>query len=313
MRLFDLHCDTLYECEKRGLSLERNPLHIDLIRGGRYTPWCQVFAVWMPDTLRGESAFERCCAVLRFAHKQAAEYPARLRWVDTAADLSEAIQWGACAGLLAVEGGSALAGRIETVAALRTLGVRVMTLTWNGENEWGYGCGCDCRDGLKPFGKLAVRELERQSIVPDVSHLNEAGFWDVADTVQGPFIASHSVMRAVHDHPRNLTDAQFSEICRRDGLVGLNVCGGQLGEQTMDRWYRHLDRCLSLGGERTVAVGADLDGTDLPEAWGGIAFAAQLAEYLAQKGYTEELLDRIFFQNAFKFFSATLQREQDTL
>lgn len=313
MRLFDLHCDTLYECEKQNVSLERNSLHLDLIRGGQYATWCQVFAVWMPDTLRGEAAFDRCCQVLRFARAQAQQYSHRLRLVDTAEELSAAVQGGICGGILAVEGGSALAGRLEAVAALRALGVRVLTLTWNGENEWGYGCGCHSTEGLKPFGKRAVAELERQGILPDVSHLNEAGFWDVADAVSGPFMASHSVLRAVHDHPRNLTDAQFAEICRRGGLVGLNLCEAQLGEQTMDRWYRHLEHGLSLGGEHTIAVGGDLDGTDLPAAWSGIAFAEKLAAYLAQKGYSDELLDRIFFQNAFKFFQATLQREQDTL
>lgn len=306
MRFFDLHCDTLYECEKKGISLCSNRLHLDLQRGKRYAPWCQVFAVWIPDTLRGEPAFKQCCRILEFAHTQTA-CTADLVWAFTAQELKTSFEEASCVGILAVEGGSALAGKIDNLSRLHALGVRMMTLTWNGENEWGYGCACPAQKGLKPLGKQAVAELQRQGIIPDVSHLNEGGFWDVASIVTGPFVASHSVLRGVHDHPRNLTDDQFREIVRRGGLVGLNLCGSQLGEQTIDQWYRHVEYGLALGGEHVLAVGGDLDGTDLPSEWEGIGFAEKFAEYLAQKGYAEPLIDRIFFQNAYNFFLSTLQ------
>ena len=297
MRLFDLHCDTLYECETRGCSLESNPLHIDLRRGCRYAPWRQVFAVWMPDTLRGEAAFERCCAVLDYARQQADKHPNLLHWCTDSIDVDSP-----CGGLLAVEGGSALAGRLDTIEALAARGVRLLTLTWNGSNELGHGSLSDCVEGLTAFGKRVVSALERQGLVVDVSHLNDAGFWDVAQQAQRPFIASHSLSRTVTAHPRNLTDQQFSEICRRKGVVGVNYCTSHRGGTSPEKLYRHIDHFLSLGGEQTVAVGGDLDGTKLPSEWGGIAFAERLADFLSGKGYSDELIDRIFFVNAAEFF-----------
>lgn len=302
MRLFDLHCDTLYECYQKGVGLDKNQLHIDLERGGEWDEWRQVFAVWMPDELRGEAAFAQCCAILDFAEEQAARFADRLTICRRTADLAASAS-GRCAALLAVEGGSALAGRLENVETLWEKGVNIITLTWNGSNELGHGCGSGEQDGLTNFGKDAVREMERLGVLPDVSHLNERGFWDVAEAVEKPFIASHSVSAAVHPHPRNLTDAQFEEICRRGGLVGLNLCGEQLGGQTFEQLERHLYHFWERGGERVLCFGCDMDGTELPPDWNGMAVMEQIYTYLTRKNYDETSLERLFFGNCSNFFS----------
>ncbi len=145
--------------------------------------------------------------------------------------------------------------------------------------------------------------MERQGILPDVSHLNERGFWDVAAVTTRPFIASHSVSAAVHPHPRNLTDAQFEELRRRGGLVGLNLCREQLGGRSFDQLERHLYHFLERGGERILGFGCDLDGTDLPPEWNGIAVMERLYDHLARKNYDETCLERLFFGNCSDFFS----------
>ena len=311
MRLFDLHCDTLTECYRRGVSLGWNDRHIDLARGRRYAPWGQVFAVFIPDTMRGYEAFRFCCRVLEFARQQEARFPQQLAWVTTAEQLREAVKRKRCAGILAVESAAAVAGDVHNIEHLASCGVRVMTLTWNGENEWGGGCAT--QSGLTAFGKSGVKELHRVGIVPDVSHLSESGFWDVASLSERPFIASHSVCRAVHDHPRNLNDEQVREIVRRGGLIGLNFCEAQLGEASEERIYRHLSHLLSLGAERNVAFGGDLDGCDLPVNWHGIAFYERLLSYLLSRGISERQLNGLFFQNAFDFFDNTLQFEKSAV
>ena len=313
MRLFDLHCDTLTSCYDRGASLCCNDLHVDLHRGLAYSPWCQLFAVWIPDTLRGAEAFRFCNRVLTFAHEEEKRYPQQFALVKTTEQLQSAVKLGCCAGILTVENGAAVAGELENIRLLSARGVRVMTLTWNGENEWGNGCLSKNTAGLTEFGKRAVAELYRVGIVPDVSHLSEAGFWDVATLSDHPFIASHSLSRAVHEHPRNLSDAQFREIVRRGGLVGLSFCGGHLGAQRLDSIYRHLSHFLSMDGEKTVALGGDLDGFSLPSSWRGIEFYERLATYLLKKGITEDQLQRLFFQNAFDFFDNTLQSQENAV
>lgn len=311
MRLFDLHCDTLTVCCRENVSLCLNDKEVDLRRGRRYRPWCQVFAVFIPDALRGTAAFRYAKRVLAYAREQEKRYPQQLTFVTDGEGLKKAAGSERCVGILAIEGAAALNGRTEHIARFAALGVRVMTLTWNGENELGYGCLTTDGKGLTPFGRRAVREMHRRGIVPDVSHLNEAGFWDVATLSDAPFIASHSLSRAVHEHPRNLTDAQFKEIRRRGGLVGLNFDADQLGEPSFEAIYRHTAHYLSLDGERTVALGGDLDGTVLPEEWRGLEMYEPLWEYLAGKGLSESVLERIFFQNSFDFFANTLQSEEN--
>ena len=303
MRLFDLHCDTLYECYHKKRDLWQNDCHIDLCRGtALYQPWVQVFAVWMPDTLRGEAAFTQCCDILRFGREQMAKNAAYITQITDGETLKQTVTAGKNGAILSVEGGSALAGRLDTLPVLQELGVKLITLTWNGGNELGNGVGSSDKSGLTPFGKEAVRAMEACGICPDVSHLNEAGFWDVLEQTSGAVLATHSVSAAVCAHPRNLTDRQFTALCQRGGLIGLNVCADQLGEQSFDRLEAHLYHYLSLGGERHVALGLDLDGTELRPDFRGIACASLFYEHLCRKNYEESLLLRLFFGNCYDFF-----------
>ena len=313
MRLFDLHCDTLTVCYNKEESLCINTEHIDLKRGRRYKPWCQVFAVFVPDTVRGRAAWRYCRRVIEFARGQEKRFAQQVSFVADRGRLNSVIDSGRCVGVLSVENGNAIGGDVRNIEKLAAYGVRLMSLTWNGDNELAHGCFSESREGLTSLGRRAVREMYRVGIIPDVSHLNEAGFWEIATLSDTPFIASHSVSRAVYDHPRNLTDAQFKEIRRRGGLVGTNLFVGFLGEASFEAVYRHIAHFLSLDGEGTVAFGADLDGMVLPEGWDGIAVYEAIFEYLLKKGLSEALLDRIFFKNAFDFFSSTLQSGENAV
>ncbi|MDD2361885.1 MAG: membrane dipeptidase [Oscillospiraceae bacterium] len=306
MRLFDMHCDTLYECAVGEHKLSENSLGIDLKRGLEFDAWGQVFAVWMPDTLRGEAARQQCRRTLELAHTEAANNPDKIAVIYNAKDLDSAFKSRRCAAILAVEGGSALGGRLDTIDIMYGLGVKIITLTWNGANELGNGCLSGNKAGLTKFGKDAIREMESYNIIPDVSHLNEAGFWDVIQTAKKPIIASHSVSAGVYRHPRNLTDEQFNAIVKTGGLVGITISCEQLGEQTFECIYRHIEHYLSLDGYNNVAFGCDFDGTYIPYDWGGIQVMERVYEYLQRKNYEEYLLDRLFFSNCYDFYHTAL-------
>ncbi|MBO5929061.1 MAG: membrane dipeptidase [Clostridia bacterium] len=299
MRLFDLHCDTLYELYQNKLSLHQNNLHVDLQKGNRFSPWCQVFAVWIPEDKRGEEAVAFFSNVVAYACQQ-------FSFIKTKPEAKRAIDEGKCAGILAVEGGSVLGGNIENIARLSNFGVKIVTLTWNGSNELGNGCLSKDTGGLTSFGKEVVRKLYQHRIMPDVSHLNESGFWDVAELSDKPFIATHSVSADIHVHPRNLNRCQFAEIRDRGGVVGINFCADQLGRLDFETVYRHLAHFCDLGGENTVALGTDFDGTTLPPPWNNMAVLEALAEHLCKKGFSETMLDKFFFENAWNFFEKHL-------
>ncbi len=303
MRLFDLHCDTLYECYRTKQTLWQNECHIDLKRGDTlYRPWVQVFAVWMPDEVRGEAAFAQCCDILCFGREQIAKHAEFVMLITDGKTLEKAVSEEKSGAILAVEGGSALAGRLDTLPRLKELGVKIITLTWNSSNELGHGVGSPDKSGLTAFGKTAVEQMETYGILPDVSHLNEAGFWDVMEYTNGAVLATHSVSASVWAHPRNLTDAQFTALCKRGGLIGLNLSADQLGEQSFDRLEAHLYHYWELGGAAYTALGLDLDGTAVHKKWEGIACASLFYEYLCRKNYEENLLFRLFFGNCYDFF-----------
>ena len=153
--------------------------------------------------------------------------------------------------------------------------------------------------------------MERIGMRIDVSHANEATFWDIFAHTSGVIIASHSNARALCPHPRNLTDSQAREIARRGGLVGLNYYapflrpgGGTAGREDV---YRHAAHFLELGLEDCLALGSDFDGADLPPALDSCEKVPPLGEFLAgQLG--RELAEKILWKNALEFFRKNLPR-----
>lgn len=286
MKLFDLHCDSLYREYTENQPFEENAFHLDFKRGSKLDQWRQCFAVWIPDELRGESAmalFDGCYEKYRRELKPKA---------------SERFS-----PILTVEGCAVLGGDLKNLQKLKDCGVKMMTLTWNGENELGGGASTAL--GITPFGKEAVKTMEALSIAVDVSHASDALFYDVAALAQKPMVASHSNARAVCPHPRNLTDEQFQIIRDQGGLVGLNFCVHFLREDSdahFEDLLRHADHFWSLGGETTLCLGSDYDGTDVPPELCGIEKMQDFYELFLKHNYKESLVNSLFFDNASKFF-----------
>ena len=295
---FDLHCDTLtaYSSltnEKAAFSLDNLPEN---------SLWTQCCAIFIPDNRRGEDAVRYYEKYRDCLYKEAERLSDRLVHCRTADDVKSALASDRHAVVLTVEGGAALAGDLARVEKLYDDGVRMMTLTWNGENELGAGNDLPER-GLTPFGRDAVREMERVGMVVDVSHLNDRGFWGVCEIAQKPFVASHSNSRSMCNVPRNLTDEQICEIIRRGGLIGLNYYTKFLGGEDMDRIWRHIEHMLSLGAEDVLALGSDYDGADIPECLAKPYRLPDMCDYLLARGLRDDMLTDILCGNAMKFFA----------
>jgi len=200
-------------------------------------------------------------------------------------------------------GGCVLAGDLSRVALLAQQGVRCITLTWNGENE--LGSGHDTPRGLTDFGREAVREMERQGILVDVSHLNDAGFDDVLAAASRPFLASHSNSRAVCGVSRNLTDEQFKAICASGGVAGINLYTEFLGNDpvTVETICDHIIHWMDLGGAKHIALGGDLDGCEtLPVGFTGVNDWPAVAATLANRGLSAAEIEDIFWNNAMRMW-----------
>ena len=293
----DAHCDTLIKILDKNQRLYKNNLHVDIERLMRHNCKTQFFAVWIDPKYEAEgTAFDRAVRVIDNFHFELRENAEYLHHITTGDDVDA----GKIGALLSIEGGGAIEGDIQKLHALYNMGVRAMTLTWNGRNAIADGVLTDNPRGLTPFGCDVVREMNTLGMIVDVSHISEEGFWDVANVSAVPFIASHSNAKAVCNHARNLTDEQIKHIIKINGFIGLNFCSDFLRENgsTVTDIIRHAEHILSLGGENVLGLGADFDGVeDLPEGITDVSSIALVVDEFFKLGYSEGLMDRIMYGN----------------
>lgn len=304
MDLFDLHCDTITVCNNKNKPLRQNDLHVDLSALPQGSRWAQAFAIFVPDRYRGEAAKGFFQENYAFYQEQMAKNADRILPVTNYAELQQAFAEGKFASILAIEGGAALAGELEMVDYVRECGVRLLTLTWNGENELGSGSATN--QGLTEFGRQAVARMEEKGIIVDVSHLNDQGFADLCRIATKPFIATHSNSRSVCNHPRNLTDEQFCAIRDRGGLVGMNYYRLFIREDGVSNHISdltaHIHHFLALGGEDILCLGSDFDGAEIPDYLNDLDRVENLRAALLAEGLSETIVQKIFYENARRFF-----------
>lgn len=309
-RYADAHCDTAYEMAQKGCGLDVNALHISLSQAEVFESYIQVFAAWTSDKLTGATRTDAFFDIAENFRRQVDSNSDRIALCLDGEDISRTLSEGKIAAVLAIEGGGALNGELSAVQRVFDAGVRMLTLTWNGQNELGFGQPEE--GGLTPFGKDVLRLMEEVGILADVSHLSERGFWDVYEHARRPFLASHSNLKSVCQHPRNITDEQFKAIVEVGGVCGINLCPLFLtGSSCADfeSVERHLYRFLELGGEKSVVMGADFDGiTELPDGVSGLSSIPALMEYFAGRGYTQDIIDAVFFGNLKDFLLRTLTK-----
>lgn len=305
MRYFDLHCDTMTECAVKDIPLQENRLHVDLETVAGWEHYVQCYAVWLPDNLRGESAWERFLQVAGRFSEEVKKNHDSLSQLRDPGDLARLEKEGHHGAILTVESGAALGGKLEHIQDFQRLGVRMCTLTWNGTTELGRGVMAPGTSGLTDFGRQAVKAMEGAGVLVDLSHASPELFWDVADIAEKPLVASHSNAKEICGHPRNLTKEQFQAIQKSGGLVGLNFYKAFLNDQPekacMEDVLRHAEYFLAMGGENVLAMGGDWDGADLPEDMPGLQAIPDLYE-LFLRHYPESLAEKIFYGNAVRVF-----------
>ncbi|MGN0571483.1 MAG: dipeptidase [Candidatus Fimenecus sp.] len=312
MRFFDFHCDTIGECYLQKKHLASNDLHIDLQSSKSFENYGQMFAIWIPDEKRGEAAFSYYQAVRDCFYKECVANIGQVLHCKTALDIQAAFSAQKVAAVLAVEGGAVLGGDLEKLDVLYQDGVRLMTLTWNDSNEIANGCFSENQSGLTAFGKCVIQKMQKMHMLVDVSHLNEQGFYDVAEYTDKPFLASHSDAQIVENRyakARNLTDDQIKVLIARNGLIGINLYTAFLGNgenSGADAVLRHISHFLDLGAEHILAFGCDYDGCTVHPSLNGLDKIPYLADYLLQHGIAEKTLKNILFENGYRFLVANL-------
>lgn len=285
--------------------LQHNTCHVDLAKAGSYEAYAQVFAFCSyagQTDLMSCSQEEYLTIPLRLLREEVEKNRERIAFADDASGIKQINAQGKVAALLSIEGPEVIDCDPERLPALRAQGFRMSTLTWNADNALAGWHGGD--KGLTDRGRAYVRAAQKNNIIIDVSHLSMSSFRDILDVTIKPIVASHSDCRAICDHSRNLTDDQLRAIADTGGTVGLNLYQPFLGENAdFDTMRAHLDHMLTLCGESHVALGGDLDGCDLlPKGFHDLRDYAGFYAYLKSCGYSEDLLNCIFYDNLYRLF-----------
>lgn len=320
MKIIDMHCDTIHELwegRKRGehMTLRRNNLMLDLERMKKGVYSVQNFALFVEQKpeISSFATVKELLSVFR------EEMETNADWVSQVMNTKEILEnekEGKLSALLTVEGGEACEGRLENLQYLYDQGVRMMTLTWNFPNEIGHPNFDENQDfftpntseGLTETGIRFVKEMERMGMIVDVSHLSDAGFYDVVKYTKRPFVASHSNARSVCPWVRNLTDDMIRRLADRGGVVGLNYCADFLrdsrtGELDIGRQARHI---ADVGGIECVGLGSDFDGIPPYQGCPKAEQMDKLAAIFEKNGFGQREIDKILYQNVFRVYKEIL-------
>lgn len=311
MIIYDAHCDTITRLMDNNQNLYQNDGHVDIQRIHGQKGHVQVFAAWI-DPAYKMHPLKRCLQIMDVFFDQMAKYKPYIVFAADYEQVMQAVDKGKVAALLSIEGGEAIQGDLGVLRMLYRLGVRSIGLTWNGKNEIGTGVGAG-DEGLTPFGLEVIQEMNTLGMLIDVSHLSPKGFWDVIGHSSQPVIASHSNAKAICNHKRNLTDAQFQAMAEKGGVVGINLYADFIktgGKADINDVIRHIEHFMGLGGENHVGLGADFDGMDrTPEGINGVQDLNKIFDGLLKLNYTQEQVEKIAGKNFLELLKKVLKKQ----
>ncbi|WP_375450865.1 dipeptidase [uncultured Devosia sp.] len=333
---FDGHNDTLLKLWMAAGTEKERPFiegmagaHIDLPRARAGGMAGGFFAIFPPPLPSGAQSNPGSSVAL------AETLPPQLAWADaqastqgmasillrleqagalaicrSAEDVRGAIAAGTLASIFHIEGAEAIDTDLRALDVLYAAGLRSLGLVWSRQNAFATGVPFrhnvdpDIGPGLTDAGKDLVRACNRMGVMLDVSHLNAAGFRDVAALSDKPLVATHSNVHAICPHARNLVDWQLAAIAESGGVVGLNFAVGFLrpdgkfiADTDIEVMVRHVDALVEALGEDGVALGSDFDGAMMPNAIGDVRGVQILLQALLDKGYGEALVGKIAMRN----------------
>ncbi len=235
-----------------------------------------------------------------------------------ASDLRQCFENGTLAAIMHIEGAEAIGEDFSGLEVLYNAGLRSIGPVWSRPTRFGHGVpfrfpgSPDTGPGLTDLGKELISTCNHYKMVIDLSHLNEAGFWDVAKLSDAPLIATHSNAHALCAHSRNLTDRQLHAIRDSGGIVGLNFatsCIRSDGQSTtdtgIDQMLRHFDYLIEQLGIERVAIGSDFDGATISDEIKDVAGLGALRAQMRAHGFDEETMKKLCHQNWFDVLERT--------
>src|SRR6202790_2650015 len=193
------------------------------------------FSIWIPSKITGPEAVKHAVDQIDAVREQVRRHPQEIVLATTAAEVRDARKRGKIAALMGVEGGHMIASDLGVLRTYAALGVRYMTLTHSGNDEWAdSSTDKPAHNGLSDFGKDVIREMNRLGVMVDISHVSDKTFYDALEVSKAPMIASHSSCRAICDAARNMTDQMIKDLAAKGGVIQINYHIGFLSQEFRD-------------------------------------------------------------------------------
>jgi len=345
-KVFDGHNDTLLKLERFGCSTDSSEFfdgyeqtNIDLPRARAAGFAGGFFAMFVPSTME-KTDFSRFdprdpANFAEIDQEDALRYTNRMfsralrlekaskgqvKIVTGGDQIRTCAQNDQLAMLMHIEGAEAIDKDFNALEVLYSAGLRSIGPVWSRNNIFAQGVPMgfpgspDTGDGMTDTGKELVKVCNQMGVMLDLSHLNEKGFWDVAQLSDAPLVATHSNVYEICNSPRNLTDKQLEAIAASKGVVGLNYNVGFLrpdgarnSDTGLDVMIRHLSYLVEKLGENGVALGSDFDGCQLPDQIGDVSGNKALIDAMEKAQFGEALIHRICFENWCSLLDRTLK------
>ncbi|HWT88868.1 MAG TPA: dipeptidase [Candidatus Angelobacter sp.] len=223
--VLDTHDDTTQRFFTKDYDIgKRNPDgHVDIPRMREGGMNAIFFSIWIDGRIMGPPAVQKALDQIDAVHESVHRYAKDLVFCRTAAEVREAHKQGKIAALIGVEGGHMIGNDIRVLRMFGDLGVRYITLSHFYNDEWAdSSTDKPAHNGLTDFGKDIVREMNRQGIMVDISHVSDKTFYDALEVSKAPLIASHSSCRALCNHVRDMSDDMIKALAAKGGVIQIN-------------------------------------------------------------------------------------------
>ncbi|MCI0512525.1 membrane dipeptidase [candidate division KSB1 bacterium] len=308
--VIDLHNDVLEKVVGDGYQLgsRHNYNHSDLPRFIEGGVDAQMFVVWVDPYSYPKNAYQQAlkfCAAFQNQLALNAKVFAQAQEPDDILQINAQQKF---AGVLVVEGGHAIENDLEKLRELYRQGMRYLTITWNNSTEWAISAedSRSTKQGLSDFGRDVIRTLDSLGVIIDVSHTGIKTIEDILAVTKNPIIASHSGVRALRNHFRNLYDQQIVAIANSGGVIGVVFYPSFLssGRPTdINTVIAHIDYIVRLVGIDYVALGSDFDGIETtPKGLEDVSRLPRLTMALLKHGYSNQDVKKILGENFMRVF-----------
>jgi len=304
----DTHCDTPLEFKQPGFDIgrrEKNQVNIPKMEEGLLD--AIFFAAYTRqgprDVASSKDAVSRIEGLIKGIHSQVENNKDICGIAITSADLIRLKQEGKKAIFIGIENGYGIGKDIANIARFKKMGVNYITLCHTKDNDICDSSSANTREwnGLSPFGKQAIAEMNRQGVMIDVSHASEKTFWDVIELSTQPIIASHSSVQALCYHDRNLTDRQMQAIAKNGGVV--QICLVDLfinkdrAKASVSDAVDHIDYAVRVAGIDHVGIASDFDGGGGLLGCAGSNDMVNITVKLIERGYSDQDIAKIWGGN----------------